>query len=348
MPTRRTGVLTALLLTAALMCAMPGLWQSFWHTDENRMDESLRPARMRTVTVWLLPSEMEDRKCIAAACSAFEKEHRGVRIFLRNVTPDELTARDAVLPDAVLFEPGSILNPQAALLPLQMEDLSDGCGLYALERYAVPLWLEPYVLTLPQSGLRDGEPLWMQLAAGLELPQGLALQQLLFTCPAQLRGELVRLCTQESVPTPTPVPAAVWSTTMPLGRSAPSTAAPDQGTPARVQTLRRHLLSGADTGVILRPAVSDRVRCVGLCRDNEDAKAFLMFLMEWPADVDGGILPLHASVEAYGLAGEALEFYRQGTVLPNAFSHTAQERKAVCLDAFRRAEDPAQTILRLR
>lgn len=348
MSTRRTGVLTSLLLTAALMCAMPGVWNRFWQMDPNRMDESLRPAQLRTLTVWLLPGEMDDRKCIAAACSAFEKECRGVRVFLRNVTADELTGKDVVLPDAVLFEPGAIAEPQTALLPLQMEELKDGCGLFALKRYAVPLWVEPYVLTLPERWLADGEPVWTQLAAALELPQGLALQQLLFSCPVHLRGEVVRLCTQRTEPTASPVPAAVWSTTLPMARSAAPTARPSEGMKARVQTLKEHLSAAENVGLILRPAVSDRVRCIGLCSENADAQAFLRFLMDWQADAQGGILPLYAPAEADGMAGEALAFYQQGAVLPNAFSHTVQERNSICLDAFRRGEDPAQTILRLR
>ena len=116
----------------------------------------------------------------------------------------------------------------------------------------------------------------------------------------------------------------------------------------QVQTLARHIASDAPAGMVLRPAVSDRVRLVGLCRDNASSRAFLQFLMEWPADAAGGLLPLHAAAEADGLAREALSLYQQGYVLPNAFSHTAQEREAVCAEAFRRAEDPVQTILRLR
>ena len=188
----------------------------------------------------------------------------------------------------------------------------------------------------------------MQAAAQLDLPEGLALQQLLFSCPAQLRGELVELCLQVKTPPDAAEAAAVWSTTLPISRSAAPTPTPQTGLAAKVQTLAQHLASGESAGFLLRPAISDRVRCAALCSDTEDARAFLQFLLEWPADAAKGLLPLHTQVSAEGFAGEAAAFYHQGYVLPNVFSHTVQERREICRDAFRRAEDPALTILRLR
>ena len=44
----------------------------------------------------------------------------------------------------------------------------------------------------------------------------------------------------------------------------------------------------------------------------------------------------------------ALERFSQGMTLPNAFSHTAEELRSLCLDAFLRAADPVETLLRLR
>ena len=119
MPTRRSGTLAALVLTALLMCAMPGLWQSLQPADTNRMHPSLRPPQMRTLSVWLLSTEVPDGRLIRQLCSAFEKEQRGVRIFLRTVTLDELMAPEAVLPDAVLLATGSLPLAREVLLPLE-------------------------------------------------------------------------------------------------------------------------------------------------------------------------------------------------------------------------------------
>ena len=94
---RHAGVLSALLLTAALLCAMPGLTK--WPEQQGRADERLRPAQLRTLTVWLTPGEVDDRKLISELCAAFEKEHPGVRVFLRVVTGGEYAGETAVLPD---------------------------------------------------------------------------------------------------------------------------------------------------------------------------------------------------------------------------------------------------------
>ena len=51
---------------------------------------------------------------------------------------------------------------------------------------------------------------------------------------------------------------------------------------------------------------------------------------------------------ADALTAALLARYREGMTLPNAFAHTAQEREAICLDAFLRAADPVETLLRLR
>jgi len=49
MRTRLTGALGALVITAALLCAMPGLMKPLWSAGGSRVDNSLRPARLRTL-----------------------------------------------------------------------------------------------------------------------------------------------------------------------------------------------------------------------------------------------------------------------------------------------------------
>ena len=216
MSTRRTGILTALLLTAALMCAMPGLWQSVIHTDPWRVDDSLRPPQTETLTVWLLPGQIDNQKLIRQCCSTFEKEQQGVRVFLRRVTAEELTDPESVLPDAVLFETGSIANPEQILLPLTGMKTDDASGIYAGLRYAVPLWLEANVLSLPSEWfdtpaatpepssffalestappqedndlIRDVPWTHLLQPGALKMPEGIALQQLLILlcCTANL------------------------------------------------------------------------------------------------------------------------------------------------------------------
>ena len=118
MSARRASLLTALLMTAALLFAMPGLLRTLGARDGNRMDASLRPARARTLTVWLLSNGVGDQRLLDELCADFEKERTGVRVFVRRADAAELLSTDAVPPDAVLYETGAIIAPERCLIPL--------------------------------------------------------------------------------------------------------------------------------------------------------------------------------------------------------------------------------------
>ena len=111
MKTRRMGMMTALLLTAALFLMLPGLMRTLLARESGRVDASLRPPKVRTVTAWVMNGQMDDGRLMASACAAFEKQNPGVRLFVRGVTAEELYAEDAVLPDVLLFEPGMVTAP---------------------------------------------------------------------------------------------------------------------------------------------------------------------------------------------------------------------------------------------
>lgn len=368
MSTRRLSLICALLLTAALLYMLPWLWRAMTPADTNRMDERLRPVRTRTLTVWLIKGGMEDGGLISSACSAFERANEGARVFLRTVGEDEWTGPDAVLPDVMLFTTGSVIAPEKVFIPLSgAEGLVEGAasiGMSGGTQYAVPLWFAPNLLSLPEewfetpstpaptsllggeedvgggrSDVIEGEALpWRALLSpdALTLPDGVALEQLMNLCPNQLRSELAALCAPAaSTPSPAPTAAALK---------------------ARVVTLRQHL-SAAESGerrvvCLLEPVVSERVRLIAVCREGDDASAFLRFLLEaeqQSAALDYGLLPLTGAGEAAEPVTRALlESVREGAVLPNAFAHTLEELRALCLDAFVRAADPVQTLLKLR
>ena len=382
MSTRRTGILTALLLTAALMCAMPGLWQSVIHTDPWRVDDSLRPPQTETLTVWLLPGQIDDQKLIRQCCSAFEKEQQGVRVFLRRVTAEELTDPESVLPDAVLFETGSIANPEQILLPLTGMKTDDASGIYAGLRYAVPLWLEANVLSLPSEWfdtpaatpepssffalestappqedndlIRDVPWTHLLQPGALKMPEGIALQQLLMTCPNHLRQTLAASLLSPAQPSPTSSAPAAWSSSQPVSRSAKARPAPVIQKSARIETIGAHL-SAVEQGealqpCLLSPAASDRVRYAAICRQNSHALAFLQFLQnQQKGIVQSRLIPASGSVsDGNVLMQAALALYQQGMMLPNAFEHPLEALHSLCLDRFRQLEDPAQTLLRLR
>ena len=374
---RHAGVLSSLVLTAALLCAMPGLLKM--PAQPNRADESLRPAQLRTMTVWLMPGEVGDRKLLGRLCAAFEKEHDGVRIFLRVVTSDEFDGETAVLPDVALFETGDAIAPEKVFLPIG--DAHDPSGSHAGTAYAMPLWLAPNVLSIPQawlekapsavpradsllaaatavplqenSGLVEAEEVpWSMLMqpGAVAKPEGVGWQQLLATCPGEWRARLVSgVLDLQAEP---PVPSDALITTRPISRGASPTPMPAIATPARVETLAQHLSrlknGEAVSAFVLSPAVSAHVRYAALCRNNDAAQAFVQFLTDHRQEaLSSGLIVPGCVTSADPLTG-ALEKTYQSAVLPNAFAHTKSEILQLCADGFARCDDPVGTLLRLR
>lgn len=319
---KRGSALAALLVTAALMICWPGLMGSLAPSDGNRMAQSLRPARLRTLTVWQVPGEVEDARLISRLCAAFEKANPGVRIFLRTAWPGEWEQPEAVLPDVLLFGTGDVQEPSNTLLALTPgEEQTFACVQSGGCVYALPLWLSPEVLAVPE-GWQMEELDWERLLSpdGLELPEGVALQQLLLSCAPALRPSLRALENQ-----------------------------PERKPLARVMTLSRFHQTEGMTALALCPAVCTRVRFAGLCRDGELARAFISFLWEQRgAAVERHLLPMAMAVDGDALTVSLSALYGQNAMLPNAFSHTKEELRSLCLDGFRRGVDPAETLLRMR
>ena len=374
MPLRHAGVLSALLLTCALLCAMPGLVRL--PQEASRADDSLRPAQLRTVTVWLMPGDVGDRKLINAACAAFEKANDGARVFLRVVTAEEFTAENAVLPDVALFETGDIAVPEALFVPL---DSADASGRFAGVDYAAALWFAPNVLSLPQAWFASSpaatarpesllaaataapeeETLamlapkdlpWAQLLrpGALDAPTGVGWQQLLSLCPADMQAQLVQAVTGQAAAASTPAPKLDG---VPKGGGASPTPAPAITTPARVETLAQHrqrLQKGENLlACPLSPAVSDRVRYAAICRDSADARAFVQ-LLQASDPLAYGLIPMAGQPSGGDALTHAVWEAYASPVHPNAFAHTRQEIAQLCADAFLRREDPVQTLLKLR
>ncbi len=378
---RYSGALSALLVTAALLCAMPGLARMPAETD--RVQDALRPARLRTLTVWLMPGDVGDRKLLNQLCAEFEKQRSGARVFVRVVTADEFEGETAVLPDVALFQTGEIAAPETIFQPLS--DQNAPSGMFAGTQRAVPLWFSPNVLSVPQSWLgspqpsqagsllaaatpipeepggvssaREEIPWGMLIQKGaVSAPEGVGWQQLLHSCPANRQALLVNAVTggpASVTPSPSPTPPEDWATTLPMSRSVTPTPMPAISTPARVETLARFLerrKNGENlTAFPLSPAVSDRARYAAICRDGEDARAFVRFLLSRREEATA-----HALIPA-GISGsspdpvihQTLEAY-QNAVLPNAFAHTRAEILQLCASAFARCEAPARTLLTLR
>ncbi|MEG0640093.1 MAG: hypothetical protein RR824_08630 [Clostridia bacterium] len=393
MHTRRASLFVALLFTAALLCAMPSLLESLHAQDTNRMDERLRPARSRTLTLWLLGDEVHDDPLLSELCALFEKQTDGVRVFLRRVSASEPTEKNAVLPDLLLYTTGTIVNPEQLFLPLSNAERIPAdallSGKSSGESYALPLWYAPSILSLPAGWLRqEGTPTatprpqsffdlgtpapkiakqdvpptltadalpWRRLLqkGALVPPTGLALQQLLFSCPLSVRGELIAACTDNaSVSTGGAASTASPKASPPAMDANASPPLPQ----AQVLTLAQYQLCiKANADLIacpLMPAASDAVRYISLCRNGSDARAFLHFVLSDTAQQAAlshqllPVVPLAASADP--LTAELQACYQGGLLFPNAFAHARQELQALCMDAFLSAANPVETLLRLR
>jgi|GEM_PF-876157 len=363
---RRSGVLTALILTAILLYLMPGLVRGRLNDTGGRMDERLRPAPARTLVVWVISDAAEDRKLLSTLCSAFEKEQKGLHVYLRRVDAEELYAQDAVLPDVLMHVTGEITASEEILLPLHMPDgmpeLLASSGRSKGVQYALPLWYSPNVLSLPRSWfvtegkdqvtITEGAYFSLQTPTPTEVDPDLPVidnlpwakltecgtirslssvgfQQLLLCCPMSLRQEL--------------------SACVPTNESAPEE--------ALLQSLTQHesavAAGSALAGVALSPVVSDRVRYVSLCRDGADARAFAAYLLSDAAQQQTAahlLLPVQNSLQwpGSGLMSELGRAAQESLLLPNCFAHTREEIRSLCMDDFRRGEDAAVTLLRLR
>lgn len=147
------------LFTAALCIAV--LFFTYMITADTapRADLPGMTAKERVLLrVWVLDAPGGGQAWLRGQLSAFEKQHRGVSVYLRQATADELTAPGAILPDIVLYQPGCITDPSAVFLPLSGEGVTaDGallresllrCGRYRGAQYGLPLCWSAWVLAV--------------------------------------------------------------------------------------------------------------------------------------------------------------------------------------------------------
>lgn len=82
----------------------------------------------------------------------FEKQNPGIMTYLRQVTPDAITAPDAVLPDLILYTPGTLSNPAELFASLALtEQVTSSllqCGCWQEQQLALPLCWGGYVLAI--------------------------------------------------------------------------------------------------------------------------------------------------------------------------------------------------------
>ena len=129
-----------LFIAAALLCAALAL------AAFGRMREEVPglSGHGRTLLrIWITGSPGGGQAWLTEQLRAFSRQHPGVMTRVRIVAPQELTARDTVLPDVVLFMPGDVTDPSALFTPLggewPLREPLIAAGRMDGVQYAIPL-----------------------------------------------------------------------------------------------------------------------------------------------------------------------------------------------------------------
>lgn len=352
---RRGATIACLLMTAIMLLCLPRGF--FWLLGQgrSRVDDSLKPKQAELITLWLLGDDTNSLKTIKRLLADFEKENRTLRVLLRKADISELDAKNAAKPDALLFSQGMLTQPQTYLIPLDAlygcrEDAAL-CGRLDQTQAALPLWYTPYLLAVDASLLGSGQPrmtptpepilpllpaveptheptpapmdeqaLWQALIGqgAIAKPKGVALLQLLSTCPQSLRGALIHK--------------------------------PLTGELARCLPYREALRKENARLFALTPAASDSILMMGLCSDAAKGRKLLSYFLSEQAQATLWQDGLFGARQNAALPNEAglQALYSRGVILANAFAMTQSEREAYCQAAFSSENDPVLSLMRLR
>lgn len=118
--------------------------------------------------IWAVDSPGGGQSWLKEQLKVFGRRYPQVSTYLRLVSAEELTAPEAVLPDIVLYMPGSLTAPQTLFLPLSGDMASREtsaireellrCGRWQTRQYGLPLCYGAWVLAI-DSALEPGSAL---------------------------------------------------------------------------------------------------------------------------------------------------------------------------------------------
>ncbi len=156
---RISAAMLCILLLAGMVCMLPRL------LEKSPSIPGLSAKERVLLRIWALDSPGGGVTWLKGQLKAFEKKHPQVSTYLRIVSAEELTAADAVMPDVVLYMPGSITDPQTVFMPLSgdMTNPEAGaireellrCGRWQAQQYGLPLCWGAWVLAI-DSALEPG------------------------------------------------------------------------------------------------------------------------------------------------------------------------------------------------
>lgn len=102
---------------SVLLLILSGVLAFYLHR-QNRPIAGLSGDNRTLLRVWMLRTPGGAARWVETQLSAYERQHPGVLIYLRQVSADELTAEETLLPDVVLYRPGDITDPDGLFLPI--------------------------------------------------------------------------------------------------------------------------------------------------------------------------------------------------------------------------------------
>lgn len=102
---------------SVLLLILSGVLAFYLH-GQNRPIAGLSGDNRTLLRVWMLHSPGGAARWVETQLSAYERQHPGMLIYLRQVSADELTAEESLLPDVVLYRPGDIPDPDGLFLPI--------------------------------------------------------------------------------------------------------------------------------------------------------------------------------------------------------------------------------------
>ena len=161
-------VLAALALTAAIVHA------GIHAMPEQESLPGRGTARRELVRVWIVSQPGGGEKWLKECIRAWEKTRPGATVYLRSVSAGELVSPNAVLPDLVLYTPGTVPRPQDCFSVLTgfagLREPLLRAGRWQGEQYGLPLCYGAYALVMDAAGQPPAPTTLLGRPAATSLP----------------------------------------------------------------------------------------------------------------------------------------------------------------------------------
>jgi len=141
--------IVALALTGVI------LWQAMLVRPQQEHLPGAESAQRQLIRIWVCSSVGGGESWLRECLKTWEKQNPGAMTFLRTVSPEEIAREDAVLPDMLLYTPGSITAPQEFFAPLSnvsgIREPLLRAGRWQMQQYGLPLCYAGYALAIDSS-----------------------------------------------------------------------------------------------------------------------------------------------------------------------------------------------------